>query len=106
MARSASTANDTDQRCAVRVTVADKMRAVRFSSLRASLRVDSCVRSVPSLGSVTVRPAHRITPAPYRNESRHLPRFLNLGKPGRPLRCPSRRGEVRSALSRSGYASW
>ena len=108
MARSASTVNDTCQRCAVRVTVAGKIRAVPLSSLRASLRVDSCVRSVPSLGRVTVRPAHRITPAPNRNESRHLPRFLNLGKPSpRPLRSPFRDlVKSRSALSRSRNASW
>ena len=61
-ARSTSTVNDTNHRCAVRDTVADRIRAVPFSSLRASLRVDSCVRIVPSRGRVTVLPAQRIAP--------------------------------------------
>jgi len=88
-ARSTSQVNDTNHRCAVRVTVADRMRAVPFSSLRASFRVDSCVVIVPSLGSVTLRPPQRIVPAPNRKESRHLPRFLNRGNPSlRPARSP------------------
>ena len=74
-ARSTSTVNDTNHRWAVRETVADRMRAVPLASLRASLRVDSWLRTVPSRGSVTVVPAHRMTPAPNRNESLHRPPF-------------------------------
>jgi hypothetical protein len=94
------------QRCAVRLTVADKIRAVPFSSLRASFRVDSCVRTVPILGSETVVPEQRSDPV-SRNESRHLPRFLNLGKSSRlPFRSPFfDLMKSRSALSRSRNAS-
>jgi hypothetical protein len=107
-ARSTSTVNDTNQRWAVRETVADKMRAVPFCSLRASLRVDSCVRIGPRRGSVTVPPAQRITPAPNRNASRDLPRLLNLGNPSRlPFRSPvlDLMKSV-SARSRSRNDSW
>ncbi len=100
--------NDTNHRCAVRETVADKMRAVPFSSLRASFRVDSWVRMVPSRGSVTVVPEQRITPVPNRNESLHFPRFLAFGNPSR---LPFRRPffdlmKSHSARSRSRNASW
>ena len=103
-----STVNDTNHRCAVRETVADRIRAVPFSSLRASFRVDSWVRMVPSRGSVTVVPEQRITPAPNRNESLHFPRFLAFGNPSR---LPFRRPffdlmKSRSARSRSRNASW
>ena len=106
--RSTSTVNDTDHRCAVRETVADKMRAVPASSLRASFLVDSYVAMVPSRGSVTVVPAQRSIPAPNRNESRHLPRFLNFGNPSRrPLRSPFfDLTNSRSAWCRSRNASW
>ncbi len=108
MARSTSTVNDTNHRPAVRDTVADTMRAVPAASLRASLRVDSWVRIVPSRGSVTVVPAQPIAPVPNRNESLHLPRFLNRGKPSRlPFRCPFFDAmKSRSARSRSRNASW
>ena len=73
----------------MRDTVADNTRAVPGSSRRASLRVDSCVLIVPSLGSVTVAPAQRITPVENRNASLHLPRFLGRGKPSLlPFRSP------------------
>jgi hypothetical protein len=53
------------------------------------LLADSRVRIAPRRGSVTVVPAQRIAPVEKRNESRHLPRFLNLGKPSlRPFRWP------------------
>jgi hypothetical protein len=69
--------------------VADKMRAVPSSILRDSLRVDSCVAIVPSRGSVTVRPVHRMTPVQNRKESLLLPRRLNRGNPSfLPLRLP------------------
>jgi hypothetical protein len=92
----------------VRDTVADRMRAVPASRRRASLRVDSCVRIVPSRGSVTALAAQRITPVPNRNESRHLPRFLNFGKPSlRPLRSPFfDLMKSASARSRLRNASW
>jgi len=61
----------------VRDTVADNTRAVPFSSRRASLRVGSWVRIMPSRGNVTAAPAQRITPAENRNVSQHLPRFLD-----------------------------
>lgn len=108
MARSVSTVKDTNQRCAVRDSVADKIRAVPFSSRRASFRVDSCVPMVPSRGSVTVDPAQRITPVLNRNESLHRPRFLNRGNPSRfPFRWPLfDLTNSRSARSRSRNASW
>ena len=70
--------------------------------------MDSCVRIMPSRGSVTVVPAQRIAPVLNRNESRHFPRFFNLGKPSRlPLRCPFLDlTKSRSARSRSRNASW
>ena len=107
-ARSTSTVNDTNHRCAVRDTVADRMRAEPFSSLRVSFRVDSCVRMVPSRGRVTVAPAQRIAPVENRNESLHLPRFLNFGNPSlRPFRWPRFDFmKSRRARSRSRNASW
>jgi hypothetical protein len=62
----------------------------------------------PSRGSVTVVPAQPIAPVLNRNESRHLPRFLNRGKPSRlPFRCPFfDLVKSRSARSRSRNASW
>ena len=82
--------------------------AVPFASLRASLQVDSWVAMVPSRGRVTVVPEQRIAPVENRNASRHLPRFLNLGKPSRlPFRWPFRDlVKSRSARSRSRNASW
>ena len=62
---------------------------------------------VPSRGSVTVVPEQRMTPAPNRNESLHLPRFLAFGNPGRvPFRWPFfDLTKSRSARSRSRNAS-
>ncbi len=99
--------NDTNQRCAVRDTVADRIRAVPSSSRRASFRVDSCVRIVPRRGRVTVPRPQRSVPV-SRNESRHLPRFLNRGNPSRrPFRSPFfDLVKSRSARSRSRNASW
>ena len=106
--RSTSTVNDANHRCAVRETVADRMRADPFPTRRASFRVDSCVLMVPSRGSVTVPQSQRITPVVNRNESRHFPRFLNRGNPSRfPFRCPFfDLMKSRSARSRSRNASW
>jgi hypothetical protein len=66
------------------------------------------VRIVPRRGSVTVFPLQRMTPAPNRNESRHLPRFLNLGNPRRlPFRFPfPDLTKSLRARSRSRNASW
>jgi hypothetical protein len=50
--RRTSTVKETNQRSAVRVIVAAKMRAVFCSRRRASLRVDSWVLSAPIRGSV------------------------------------------------------
>ena len=107
MARSTSTVKDTNQRCARRDTVADKIRADPFSSRRASFLVGSCVLRVPRRGRVTVPRPQRTVPV-SRNESRHLPRFLNRGNPSRlPFRCPLLDlVKSRSARSRSRNASW
>lgn len=87
--RTTSTANDTNQRCALRLTVADRMRADPVAILTASPPVSSWVRMAPSLGSVTVFPEQRITPAPNRNESRPFPFFFRFGKPSFfPFRWP------------------
>ena len=90
-----------------RGAVADRMRADPASRRRASLRVDSWVLMVPSRGRVTVVPVQRIVPVENRNESRHRPRFLNLGNPSlRPLRWPFLDlMKSRSARSRSRNAS-
>lgn len=73
-------------------TVADKIRAVPASIRRANLRVDSCVRTTPSRGSVMWRrsASHRMTPVVNRTE-RGARAVLNRGKPtARPARCPLR----------------
>jgi len=71
--------NDTSHRCAVRETVADKMRAVPASKRRASFRVDSCVRMVPSFGRVAVVPVQRIGSAESRGHG--TPEFLHALDP-------------------------
>ena len=87
--------------------LADRIRAVPLPSLRASLRVDSCVPTAPSRGRRTVLPAQRIAPVENRKESRHFPRFLNRGNPSRrPFRTPLRDAvKSRSARPRSRNAS-
>ena len=62
--RATSTVNAQYQRPASRRTVADRIRAVPVSRRRASLRVDSCVLIVPTLGKVTCcrSVSTRITP--------------------------------------------
>ena len=88
MSRSSATVNETCQRCAVRDTVADKIRAVPAATRRASFVVGSCVAMVPSRGRVTVLPWQRMVPV-SRKESLALRRFLYRGKPGfLPFRCP------------------
>jgi hypothetical protein len=74
-ARSSATVNDTHQRCAVRDTVADRMRAVPSATRPASLVVGSHVAMVPSRGSWTVLPWQRTVPV-SRKESFALRRFL------------------------------
>src|SRR5580704_6664292 len=84
------------------------MRAVPASNRRASFLVDSWVWMVPSFGRVDVVPVQRIGSAESRNESRHLPRFLNFGNPSRrPLRSAffDLMNSV-IARSRSRNASW
>jgi hypothetical protein len=108
ISRSTSTVNDTNQRCAVRVTAADRMRAAPSSTFRDSLPVSSRVLIVPRRGSVTVLPPQRMTPGPKRNESRAFPFRLRPGNPGRfPLRSPLRDlTKSFSARSRFRNASW
>ena len=72
--------------------LADKIRAVPASIRRASLRVDSWLRTAPSRGNVMWRrsASHRMTPVVNRTE-RGARAVLNRGKPAaRPARSPFR----------------
>jgi len=79
------------QRPASRRTVADRIRAVPVSRRRASLRVDSCVLIVPTLGKVTClrSVSTRITPVVNRTLGVVRRRALKRGNPTvRPARLP------------------
>ena len=66
---------------AVLATVADKIRAVPASMRRASLLVDSWVRTAPSRGSVTWRRSASIRIIPVVNRTAGFGRDLNRGNP-------------------------
>jgi hypothetical protein len=102
-----STVKETNQRCAVRLTVADKIRAVPASTREASVLVSSCVRTAPRRGRVTVAPAQRSVPV-SRKESLALPFFFHRGNPSLfPLRRPFLDlTKSPSARSRFRNASW
>lgn len=89
--RATSTVNAQYQRPASRRTVADRIRAVPVSSRRASLRVDSCVLIMPTLGKVTClrSVSTRITPVVNRTLGAVRRRTLKRGNPTlRPARLP------------------
>src|SRR6266702_25941 len=79
--RSTSTEKDTNQRPDWWVMVAERMRPVPRATCRASVRVDSCVRTTPIRGSRTCRRSVSTRPnAPVVNRHDSLDRFpLNLG---------------------------
>lgn len=90
-ARSTSTVNEQYHRPALRVTVADRMRAVPAARRRARRPVCSAVRTSPTLGRVLWRPSAstRMAPVVKRIDGVARSRFLNRGKPTRrPLRAP------------------
>jgi len=88
-----STDNDTNQRPRRCDTVADRIRALPRSTCRASLRVDSYVRTVPTRGSFTCRRSPSIRPnAPVVNRHDN-PARLPLNRGNRtvgPRRLPAR----------------
>lgn len=81
--RAISTVNAQYQRPASRRTVADRIRAVPASRRRASLRVDSCVLIMPTLGKVTClrSVSTRITPVVNRTLGMVPRRVLKRGNP-------------------------
>src|SRR5215212_2853376 len=108
--RWSSTENETNQRLARREMVAERMRAVRCSTRRASFRVDSWVRTLPSRGNVTWCRSGptRIAPVVNRQVSGARPRFLKRGNPTlAPFRRPlGERAETRPVrgIGQSGTA--
>ena len=83
-ARSTSTVKDTNQRCAVRDTVADRIRAVPSSSRRASFRVDSWVPDHPEAGQ-----GDRAPPAAQRpGQPERVPAPAPLLEPGEAQPAP------------------
>ena len=102
--RSTSTEKDTNQRPARNDTVADRIRAVPAAMRRASLRVDSWVRTIPIRGSFTCRRSVSTSPnAPVVNRHDNPARLpLNLGKRTLgPFRFPDREDDqFASAVAR------
>ena len=91
--RATSTVHAQYQRPASRRTVADRIRAVPVSRRRASLRVDSCVLIVPTLGKVTClrSVSTRITPVVNRTLGVVRRRAVKRGNPTvRPARLGGR----------------
>jgi hypothetical protein len=86
-----STENATCQRPRWNDTVAERIRAVPRSTCRASLRVDSWVRTTPIRGSFTCRRSAAVRPnAPVLNRHDKRARFV-LNRGNRivgPLRLP------------------
>ena len=80
-ARSTSTENEACQRPRRQDTVTDRIRAVPASIRRASVRVDSCVRTSPILGSRTCRRSAPASPNdPVENRTLGAARLpLNAG---------------------------